>query len=78
MRSRTSTLADIGHDNPNPSSLHIAFRPHGLTRKSFTPREYQWRGKIRPYQVIQCTVHGFPIPLQEQGLSAYLFYAGAK
>ena len=23
-------------------------------------------------------VHGFPIALQQQGLSAYLFYAGAK
>jgi hypothetical protein len=45
---------------------------------SFSPREYQWRGKIRPYQEIEYTVHGFPIALQEQGLSAYMFYAGAK
>jgi hypothetical protein len=45
---------------------------------SFSPREYQWRGKIRPYQEIEYTVHGFPIALQEQGLSAYMCYAGAK
>ena len=45
---------------------------------SFSPREYQWWGKIRPYQEIEYTVHGFPIALQEQGLSAYMFYAGAK
>jgi len=34
--------------------------------------------KIRPYQEIEYMVHGFPIALQQQGLSAYLFYAGAK
>ncbi len=83
VRSRMSTHADVGHDNPNPSPLRIDFRPPeawppGLTQESFTPRGYQWRGKIRPYQSIEYTVHGFPIPLQEHGLSAYLFYAGAK
>ena len=35
-------------------------------------------GKIRPYQSIEYTVHGFPIALRERGLSAYLFYAGAR
>lgn len=83
VRSRMSTHADVGYDNPKPSPLRVDFRlpeswPPGLTQESFSPREYQWRGKIRPYQEIEYTVHGFPIALQEQGLSAYVFYAGAK
>jgi len=78
-----STHADVGYDNPNPSPLRVDFRPPevwppGLRQESFSPREHQWKGKIRPYQEIEYTVHGFPIALQEQGLSAYLFYAGAK
>jgi hypothetical protein len=83
VRSRMSTHADVGFDNPHPSPLRVDFRPpdtwpSGLTQGSFAPQEGQWRGKIRPYQSIEYEVHGFPIALQEHGLSAYLFYAGAK
>lgn len=83
VRSRMSTHADVGYDNPDPSPLRVDFRspevwPAGLTQESFAPQEHQWRDKIRPYQEIEYTVHGFPIPLREQGLSAYLFYAGVK
>ena len=52
--------------------------PPGLAQESFTLWECQWRGKIRAYQEIEYAVYGFPIALKEQGLSAYLFYAGAK
>lgn len=83
VRSRMSTHADVGFDNPYPSPLRVDFRlpetwPSGLTQESFAPQEGQWRGKIRPYQSIEYEVHGFPIALPEHSLSAYLFYAGAK
>jgi hypothetical protein len=83
VRSRMSTYADVGFDNPYPSPLRVDFRlpetwPSGLTQESFAPREDQWRGKIRPYQSIEYEVHGFPIAVHEHSLSAYLFYAGAK
>ncbi len=83
VRSRMSTHADVGFDNPDPSPLRVDFRPPevwpvGLTQESFTPLQHQWRGKIRPYQSIEYTVHGFPIALHEQSLSAYVFYAGVK
>jgi hypothetical protein len=82
-RAKMRTHADVGPDNPVQTRLLLSFRaPHAMpaemTRESFLPRWDQWRGKIRPYQEIEYTVHGFPIALPEYGLSAYLFYAGAK
>jgi hypothetical protein len=83
VRSRMRTHADIGYDNPDPSPLRVNIRypyswPEGLTQGSFSPRVAQWKGKIRPYQEIEYTVHGFPIPVVGRGLSAFFFYAGAK
>ncbi len=82
-RARMRTHADVGPDNPSQARLLLSFRqphamPSGLTRESFLPRRGQWSGKIRPYQEIEYTVHGFPIALPKHGLSAYFFYAGAK
>jgi hypothetical protein len=81
--SRMRAHADVGFDNPDPYPLRVDFRPPevwppGLTQGSFALSERQWRGKVHPYQSIEYTVHGFPIALYEQGLSAYVFYAGAK
>jgi len=81
--SRMRAHADVEFDKPDPSPLRVDFRPPevwppGLTQGSFAPSERQWRGEVHPYQSIEYTVHGFPIALYEQGLSAYVFYAGAK
>ena len=83
VRSRMLTHADVGPDNPDPSPLRVDFRPphamaHGLTQRSFVPQEHQWRGKIPPYQPLEYTVEGFPIPLPGRGLAAYFFYAGVR
>jgi hypothetical protein len=77
------TCADVGYDNPPPSTLLLRFRaphaePAGLPQEFFMPRQYQWRGKIRPYQEVEYKVEGFPLALPEYGLTAYLFYGGVK
>ncbi|MDX5895303.1 hypothetical protein [Rubrobacter radiotolerans] len=83
VRSKMSTHADVGPDNPSPSPLRVDFRPpHAwppeLTQRFFVPQEGQWRRKIHPYQPLEYTVEGYPIPLLERGLSAYFFYAGVR
>jgi hypothetical protein len=82
-RGRMVTCADVGYDNPPPSTLRLSFRaphakPAGLTQESFMPRQSQWRGKIRPYQEVEYNVEGFPLALPEYGLTAYVFYGGVK
>lgn len=75
------TLADVG--DSNPKSFDVSHRkgnerPPDIEPAHFLPKSEQWEGLVRSYAPIEYKVHGFPLPLEDHGITAYFFYAGAR